>query len=310
MVRNGNLSAARMARNDEFYTLTSDVESELAYYTKHFRDKVIYCNCDDPEKSAFWKFLSCMFDEYGLRRLVATQYTPGMAGSVHILERGLCGAIRTESPLGSDGDFRSGACIELLESADIVITNPPFSLFHEYIAQLMVYKKKFLVIGSMNAITYKDFFPLLKANRVWLGYHHPKRFLQPDGSLKSFGNILWYTNLDIEKRHVPLDLKCGYDPVRHPRYVNYNAIECGRVADIPLDYFDDSGVPITFLDRYCPEQFEIIGISRELGRSMREIATPGTYEPGGVRFYLEDGMSGNGLKYRRLYDRIVIRRIQ
>ena len=253
-----NLNKAKKAKNDEFYTLYSDVEKELAHYQQHFKGKIVYCNCDNPEWSAFWRYFHINFSAMGLKKLIATykgtptykmEYTGGNDIDVTV-------GLRT--PLKDDGDFRSQECLDILKVADIVVTNPPFSLFREYVAQLMEYGKKFIIIGSKNAITYKDFFPLLKDNKVWIGYNNVNNFQQPDGSFKKFGNIGWFTNLDIKKRHEKLVLWKTYTPEEYPKYDNYNVINVNKVAEIPDDYDGIIGVPITFLDKYNPEQFEII----------------------------------------------------
>ena len=220
--------------------------------------------------------------------------------------------------LNGDGDFRSAESIELLKQADIVVTNPPFSLFREYVAQLIEYDKKFLIIGSQNSISYKDIFKLIESNQIWLGYGLVKRFTMPENYEHNsvivengtryavFGNVCWYTNLDISKRHDDIILYKTFqnNESAYPKYVNYDAIEVSKVKDIPLDYKGEMGVPITFLDKYNPEQFEIIGSSMTLGTSMSEFAEKETYQSGGPRFYLDNG---NGT-YQRLYDRIVIRK--
>ena len=261
---NVNLAAAKRAKNDEFYTRREDIENELMHYRDYFTGKTVYCNCDDPATSEFWKFFQRNFSAWGLKRLIATHYEPDAVNYSYMIEMNpgdVWDGTPVRKPIQSNGDFRSAACIALLEQADIIVTNPPFSLFREYVAQLMEYEKKFLIIGSMNAITYKEIFPLLKDNRIWLGYTSPKEFLQADGSVKKFGNILWYTNLDHKKRHEPLDLRgVYYDSEKYPKYYNYDAIEVSKTADIPCDYDGVMGVPITFLDKYCPEQFEIIGM--------------------------------------------------
>lgn len=264
-MRNSNLAAAKRAKNDEFYTRREDIENELYHYVDHFQGKTVYCNCDDPDTSEFWKFFQRNFESWGLKRLIATHYEPDAANFSYMIEMNPGDAWNAEpvkQSIQSNGDFRSAACVALLKEADIVVTNPPFSLFREYVAQLMEHEKKFLIIGSMNAITYKEIFPLLKENQVWLGYTSPKDFMQADGSIKKFGNILWYTNLDHKKRHAPLDLRGVYykgNENKYPHYDNYDAIEVSKTADIPCDYDGIMGVPITFLDKYCPEQFMILG---------------------------------------------------
>ena len=254
-----NLNKAKKAKNDEFYTLYSDVEKELAHYQQHFKGKIVYCNCDNPEWSAFWRYFHINFSAMGLKKLIATykgtptykmEYTGGNDIDVTV-------GLRT--PLKDDGDFRSQECLDILKVADIVVTNPPFSLFREYVAQLMEYGKKFIIIGSKNAITYKDFFPLLKDNKVWIGYNNVNDFQQPDGSFKKFGNIGWFTNLGIKKRHEKIVLRKIYTPEEYPTYDNYEAINVNKTVEIPSDYDGVMGVPISFLDKYNPNQFEIIG---------------------------------------------------
>lgn len=179
MFKNSNLTVARKMKNDEFYTRRIDIETELSYYEMHFKDKTVYCNCDDPEKSEFWSYFYENFTKWGLKRLISTHY------GKNAYRFDYDGRTCIKICLTGDGDFRSTECVDLFKEADIIVTNPPFSLFREYVAQLMEYKKKFLIVGSMNAITYKEFFPLLKDNKVWLGYTHPKIFVQPDGTIKN-----------------------------------------------------------------------------------------------------------------------------
>lgn len=310
---NRNLDAAKRAKEDEFYTQMSDIERELQHYWPHFRGKTVLCNCDDPYESNFFKYFALRFNQLGLKRLICTCYNGSpvqgnelaidfgdfsdepkkVAYRVEITEvKDLNGdgavdlgdvqyLLRNEKNVIttlSSGDFRSEECIELLKQADIVVTNPPFSLFREYLAQLMQYGKKFLIIGNQNAITYKEIFPLLKDNKIWLGYKagdmafRVPEYFQPrqtrywedaEGQKwRSMGNICWFTNLDHNKRHEYLDLVCKYSPEAYPKYDNYDAINVGRIADIPCDYAGAMGVPVTFLDKYNPEQFEIIGIDR------------------------------------------------
>lgn len=261
---NQNLRKAKREKNDEFYTQLVDIEKELQYYTEHFRNKIIYCNCDNPEQSNFWRYFHLNFTELGLKKIIATYYST--TKQVYMLEYSGGNdeniSVGVKTFLKEDGDFRSSECIEYLKKADIVVTNPPFSLFREYVAVLMEHNKKFLIIGSQNAITYKEFFPLLKDDKVWMGCNGVKEFLQPDGSIKKFGNIYWYTNLDVAKRHEKLILWKNYTPKEYSKYDNYDAINVDKVSDIPIDYDGVMGVPITFLDKYNPEQFEILGDSR------------------------------------------------
>ena len=287
-----NLNKAKKAKNDEFYTLYSDVEKELAHYQQHFKGKIVYCNCDNPEWSAFWRYFHINFSTMGLKKLIATykgtptykmEYTGGNDIDVTV-------GLRT--PLKGDGDFRSQECLDILKVADIVVTNPPFSLFREYVAQLMEYGKKFIIIGSKNAITYKDFFPLLKDNKVWIGYNNVNDFQQPDGSFKKFGNIGWFTNLGIKKRHEKIVLRKIYTPEEYPTYDNYEAINVNKTVEIPSDYDGVMGVPISFLDKYNPNQFEIVGWSRH-----NDLNMDGGYWKKGT---CNDALIGGKLVYRRI----------
>ena len=268
MAKNSNLSKAKTAKNDEFYTQMTDVEKELKHYKEHFKDKTILCNCDDPVHSAFWKYFHLNFNHLGLKKLISTHYLAQQfkwdlnAEKPYVME--YTGendndvTVGTKTYLKGDGDFRSAECIEFLKESDIVVTNPPFSLFREFVAILMKYEKKFIIIGNKNAITYKEFFPLLRDNKVWIGYNSVEKFIQPDNKIKKFGNIGWFTNLDIKKKHEKLVLWKNYNPEEFPKYDNYDAINVDKTSDIPIDYKGVMGVPITFLDKYNPEQFEII----------------------------------------------------
>ena len=269
MSRGSNLRAAKAAKNDEFYTQLSDIEKEMAHYKEHFKGKIVYCNCDDPAWSSFWRYFHLHFDDLGLKKLISThisvdrnayklEYTGGD-------DEDITAGVRTD--LVQNGDFGSAECLETLRECDIVASNPPFSLFLAFMAKLMEYRKKFLIIGSMNVITCKDIFPLFQENRIWLGCHSPKAFYTPDGSLRKFGNILWFTNLDHAKQHEPLVLTRSYagEPWRYARYENYDAINVEKTADIPYDYEGVMGVPISFLRLYCPEQFEILGMTAKAG---------------------------------------------
>lgn len=320
---NKNLSQAKKAKNDEFYTQLTDIEKELAHYRKHFKGKVVLCNCDDPFESNFFKYFVLNFNRLGLKKLIATSYSgspiafrqlnlfdfkDGVApdgrkraykavvtvvhgksassgyGMDDIANLFVSGE-NTLELLEGNGDFRSPECLALLDEADIVVTNPPFSQFREYIAVLVAHKKKFIVIGNRNAITYKEIFPLIKNNEIWMGYGFSggnAYFYTPNGSpndyakgvydettkLVHFRNCVWFTNLDIKKRHEPLILYKRYKghEDEYPRYDNYDAINVDKVADIPEDYDGVMGVPISFLDKYCPEQFEIVGCSYNYGR--------------------------------------------
>ncbi|MFZ2872939.1 MAG: adenine-specific methyltransferase EcoRI family protein [Phycisphaerales bacterium] len=340
---NRSLHAAKATKQDEFYTQLSDIEKELKHYStpqrNHFKGKTVLCNCDDPKVSNFFHFFAHNFHKLGLKRLITTCYKNADPDifSKHEGKRGLRliyngeqtpgGRIPALSkldalPLEEDGDFRSAECLDLLKQADIVVTNPPFSLFREYIAQLVEHRKKFLVIGNQNAITYKDVFTLIQENRLWLGasiHSGDREFGVPDHyPLNAAGTrvdvdgnkfirvkgVRWFTNLDYDERHDDLPLYAPYSRAKYPRYANYDAIEVGKTADIPVDYDGAMGVPITFLDKYNPDQFEIMGSSRALGRPMSEVAKKGTFMQGGPRFYLANGDG----TYRRMYDRLVIRK--
>lgn len=279
MAKNNNLNTAKTAKNDEFYTQLSDIENELKYYRKHFENKVIYCNCDDARESNFFKFFSMNFEFLGLKKLIATGYKENGKG-VKLIYTGDKNGNRYPdfdeievTELEGNGDFRSPECIELLKESDIVVTNPPFSLFREYVAQLVEYNKKFLILGNNNAITYKEIFPLIKENKLWLGICSNKtmefrlcdsyeKFNRIENGVK-FGKvpaISWFTNLEHNRRNQPMDLYMKYSNEYFPKYDNYDAIEVSKTCDIPMDFDGIMGVPITFLDKYCPEQFEIIGL--------------------------------------------------
>ena len=267
MAKNKNLTQAKKAKNDEFYTLISDVEKELKHYKSQFEGKVVYCNCDDPEESNFWKFFELNFEEYKLKKLISTHYDAEKPTYKLELSADIDGDGKitkgdiVKTPLKQNGDFRSEESINLLKTSDIVVTNPPFSLFREYVAQLIKYKKKFLIIGNKNAITYKEIFPLIKENKLWLGYYCPNEFRLPNGDTtkKVNGLCRWFTNLDIKKRHEDLILYKKYTAEEFPKYDNYDAIEVSKTSDIPMDYDGIIGVPITFLDKFNPSQFEIVG---------------------------------------------------
>ena len=264
MAGNSNLHRAKEAKNDEFYTQLSDVENELVHYREHFKGKTVFCNCDDPTWSAFWKYFHLNFGFLGLKRLISTHYDKEQ--STYMMEY-LGGddndvSVGTKTPLKGNGDFRNEECLELLRQSDIVVTNPPFSLAREYVSCLEASGKGFLIVGDLNWTTYKEVFPLIRDNKLWLGYMSVKEFSQPDGSFKKFGNKLWFTNLDIKKRHENLILYKHYSPEEFPKYDNYDAINVDKVADIPMDYDGVMGVPITFLDKYNPEQFEIVAFRK------------------------------------------------
>ena len=315
------LNRAKKNKIDEFYTQMSDIEAEMRYYKQHFRGKVILCNCDDPYESNFFKYFAMNFNFLGLKKLIATSYSespiayeqlplfeiksinlknsdskpPYKVEITEVNDENADGAIDLSdveyllknkknvlSLLRGNGDFRSDECIELLKEADIVVTNPPFSLFREYVAQLMEYEKKFIIIGSKNAISYNEIFKFIKENKIWLGngfpngnafFRIPPQYSRewangvynPETGLVKFRNVGWFTNLDLEKRHEFITLYKHYTPEEYPQYDNYDAIEVSKTAEIPYDWDGIMGVPITFLDRYNPEQFEILGNEKTLG---------------------------------------------
>lgn len=344
---NSNLHKAGREKKDEFYTQLTDIEKELRHYKDQFRNKVVYCNCDDPFESNFFKYFAANFNALGLKKLIATSYKPSPiantqldlfgnikelstpkgrpkitankfiinevndidgngAFDLHDIAEQLKANKNNEwTPLEGEGDFRSAESIELLKQADIVVTNPPFSLFREYVAQLVEYNKKFLILGDQNAVTYKETFGFIKENKLWHGYDNggtkwfqvPNDYdIETESRIKiengtkffSMGRIVWYTNLETTKRHEKIILYKKYTPEEFPEYDNYKIINVDKVADIPMDYKGVMGVPITFIDKYSPVQFEILGIAN----SARWI--------GYKCFTLIEG--------RKIYNRILIKR--
>ena len=370
---NTNLKKARAAQKDEFYTQLSDIEKELKYYKNQFKNKVVYCNADDPFESNFFKYFASNFDEWGLKKLITTSYVPSpiAGGQLPLFEiEGLKpdgkepfrieinevkdfnndGAVNivdiewllkndknVATPLKGDGDFRSEESIEILKEADIVVTNPPFSLFREYVAQLVEYDKKFIIIGNLNALTYKEIFKLIKENKIWLGvsihsgdreFGVPKDYPLTAASsrIDENGNkyirvkgVRWYTNLDYKKRHEDLILYKTYygNEDEYPKYDNYDAINVDVTKDIPMDYEGAMGVPITFMDKYNPDQFEIIGQGQ--GNLYRKLTPRGLskkfvedyYKTGGTGSIKEDhpvlGYYNENNKATIPYMRIVIK---
>ena len=297
---NANLHKAKAEKNDEFYTRLEDIEAELMHYRKHFKGKVVLCNADDPEWSNFFRYFGMNFDFLELKKLVATHFEPDGKSYALVVDRNLDvngdgkinlkDTVRVE--LEGNGDFRSEECLKFLKEADIVVSNPPFSLFREYVGLLMQYKKKFIILGNTNAITYKEVFKYIKANKLWIGCTHFNTgmyFYVPDNyqyadtykfkremdgrKVMRVSSTCWFTSLTHEKRNKPLDLVGNtYSPEKYPKYENYDAIEVSEVADIPEDYKGVMGVPITFLDKYCPEQFKILGCSYEYGDCGKHVA--------------------------------------
>ncbi len=347
MANNADLNKANILKKDEFYTQLSDIEAEMRNYKDHFRGKVIFCNCDDPYESNFFKYFALNFNFLGLKKIIATCYSGSPIAGIQLsfLYKNCHGekCIETKRPykieiteipdenadgaidlsdveyllknrknvmtlLKGNGDFRSQECKELLKESDIVVTNPPFSLFREFIAQLIGYKKKFLIIGNVNAITYKEVFKLFKDNEVWLGqsiHSGDREFRVPDSyPLQAAGcrvdengykfirvkGVRWFTNLDYKERHENLVLYKRFTPSEYPKYDNFDAIEVSKTADIPVDYSGIMGVPITFFDKYNPEQFEILG-------------NLGSYAPDG--YSLSSAIYIDG---KKIFKRILIKR--
>lgn len=305
---NSNLSRAKSSKKDEFYTQLTDIEKELKHYRKQFKGKTIYCNCDDPRVSNFFHYFSYNFEKLGLKKLIATCYKNVNAEifsnhdsdrAIYLEYNGDRNGDGVPNPdeigirqLDGDGDFRSDESIGLLKQADIVVTNPPFSLFREYVATLIEYGKNFLIIGDQNALTYKEVFSLIRDNKIWLGYDNggTKWFQVPNDyhiktqsrikivdGVKYFskGSIVWFTNLDTTKRHEDLKLYKKYTPEEFPIYDNYDAIEVSKVANIPMDYDGTMGVPITFVDKYNPKQFRIVRFRK--GDDNKDLSINGKY---------------------------------
>jgi len=314
---NKSLTNAKKTKNDEFYTQLSDVSKELMYYREHFNRKVVYCNCDNPVWSSFWIYFHKNFSNLGLKRLISTYYEENLPTYKMVYEGGDDNNIDVgeKSPLQGNGDFRNKECVSILKESDIVVTNPPFSLFREYVTQLMKYEKKFLIIGNINAIKYKEFFPLIMNNKVWVGYKFngkPMEFIVPDdyplkGSVCGYtsegkkyigvGGTCWFTNCNITKRHEKLVLRKVYTPEEYPTYDNFNAINVNKTAEIPSNYDGVMGVPISFLGKYNPNQFEIVGLSRHNDLNM----DGGYWKKGTCKDALING--------KIIYTRILIKKI-
>lgn len=346
------LATAKSAKKDEFYTQMTDIERELQHYWPHFKDKVVLCNCDDPYESNFFKYFALRFNQLGLKKLICTSYNGSpVRGNELLLQFDDCDGdpkrvaykveITEVRDLNGDGtvdlsdvryllqndknvlstlksgDFRDSECISLLEQADIVVTNPPFSLFREYVGQLMKYQKKFLIVGHQNAIVYKEVFPLLQSNQIWLGYGFKgaaAHFFSPyedkataedhrENMIRVSG-VNWFTNLEIPKRNEGLDLVFSYSPEKYPHYDNYNAINVGRTQDIPCDYDGIMGVPITFLDKYSPNQFEIVW---QASGNTRASAPASVLQEVGYSIHSEDRGGCGVVNGKRQYCRILIR---
>ncbi len=326
------LDTAKEKKSDEFYTQLTDIEKEMIHYKNHFREKTILCNCDDPRVSNFFKYFALNFNEFGLKKIISTCYKNQ---EIDLFSQNDCEkAVYIEyvgnpndptstdfstidvKNLKGDGDFRSTECVELLKQADIVITNPPFSLFREYIAQLIKYEKKFIILGNVNALSYKETFTLIKENKVWLGYsiHSGDReFGVPDYyPLNAAGcridengkkyirvkGVRWFTNIDYSERHEDLVLYKTYNSKEFPKYDNYDAIEVSKTADIPMDFDGVMGVPITFLDKFNPDQFEILGMESSAGYDPNIVGIP----------RLREGDARPSINGKTTYARIFIKR--
>lgn len=355
MTNNSSLRKAVVTKADEFYTQLSDIEAEMRYYKEQLRDKIIFCNCDDPYESNFFKYFALNFNHLGIKKLIATSYTDSpvvglqlplfditalntkpanskQAYKIEITEvtdENADGAVDLADVeyllknknnlltiLTGDGDFRSPECIEMLKEADIVVTNPPFSLFRDYLAQLMEYNKRFIIIGNKNSITYKEIFTYISENKLRTGYRNINSdmwFIVPDhyeyekiqdGNKVKHMSVCWFTNLDVKKHDEFLILYKKYTPEEFPHYDNYDAIEVSKVDEIPCDYYGVMGVPITFLDKYNPEQFEIIGLAADK-------RDEGSINIKGTPTYLDSqhtSFVGMVLKGKATYARIIIRR--
>jgi len=338
---NKNLHKAKNEKNDEFYTILADIEREVRHYKGHFRDKVVLCNCDDPRISNFFHYFSYNFTQLGLKKLIATCYKNQNFDlfSEHNSEK----AIYLEyigdkngnnipdveeigiKALKGDGDFRSRECIELLKQADIVVTNPPFSLFREYVEQLVEHDKKFLIVGTWNAITYKEIFKLTMENKLWLGVNSNRNFsgfivpkhyslygtearIDENGDrVVSLNNTCWFTNLDLAKRHEDLILYKTYIESEYPKYDNYDAIEVSKTKDIPVDYEGLMAVPITFLDKYNPAQFDILGImDRENSSGLRTKKYDKSEVPNANDLNARGVIKVDG-EYKAMYARVLIK---
>ena len=291
---NANLNKAKKAKNDEFYTRYEDIEVEVMEYKEQFQDKIVYLPCDSL-KSEFWSFFINNFESFGLKKLIATHYEKdGQSYKVWTND----GNNIIQEDLMGDGDFRSPECIEILKECDIVCTNPPFSLFREFVDTIMSHNKLCLIIGNQNAFVYKEIFPLMMNNKLCTGYNMVKEFNQPDGSIKKFGNICWFTNMKVNKYIKKLVLTKTYNPIDYPKYENYEAIEVNRLVNIPKDYNGVMGVPITFIDKYNPEQFEILGHTSSSDKSpeVEALRTDPNHRNRGL------------INGKEKYDRILIRR--
>lgn len=259
------LHNAKTIQNDEFYTSLVDIKRELIHYKQHFIGKTILCNCDNPDTSQFYKYFTLYFKELEIKKLIVIHYASEQSSyklEVYMDDTGVMQTIQT--PLHGNGDFRNTECVQVLKSADIIVTHPPIRLFRTHLAQLMYYCKQFIIVGNYNYVAYKEVFSLIKNNKIWLGTSFIKDFLTADGQIKNFGNICWFTNLDHHKQNNKLRLTAKYygNESKYPKYDNYDAINVSRIADIPVDYNGCMGVPLTFIEKYNAKQFEIIAFRK------------------------------------------------
>lgn len=293
MADNKNFDAAKKSKNDEFYTLYEDIGKELAYYTPYFEGKHVYCNCDKPGSSCFWRYFYNNFHVLGLKKLSATWLTHGNNARIAEYDGISC----RNMPLGGNGDFRSSECVQVLKESDIVVTNPPFSLFREYISLLSRHGKQFILVDNINAVTYKELFPLLKGGKAWAGHTHPKHFRLPDGSIIPYGNASWVTNVGLPVKHAMPVLSCMYydNPGAYPVYDNYNAINVNRLSDIPCDYYGPMGVPVTIIDSFDPGVFDILAYTGGCAWDpLNDVKTTVVYED--CKQHNPDGSITNGSK--------------
>ena len=319
--KNRQLNRAKAEKHDEFYTQLPYIENELRHYKKHFKGKTVLCNCDDPRISNFFHYFSHNFKTLKLKKLITVCYKNQQRDlfsknnserAIYLEYRGDKKKVPDPDKIGirhlkKDGDFRNSECVEILKKSDIVVTNPPFSLFREYVTQLMKHEKKFLIIGNQNAAMYKEIFPLIRDGKIWFGYHNgdmefavpddyppmPSRYRQDETGQKwrSMGNACWFTNIDVDKRHEKLILHKKYTPDDYPKFTNYDAINVSTVTDIPMDYPGEMGVPISFLRKHNPEQFKLVGLDEPLMKKTTGKTT---------RFYIGG---------RKKFARVVIRHV-
>lgn len=322
MARNQMLGVAKQTKQDEYYTLREAIEVELMHYADQFEGKSVYCNCDDPEWSEFWQFFKRMFVPWSLKSLTATHYeteTENYSYRLDLADTNGDGTVDWKddpviTQIEYNGDFRNQSCIDILDASDIIVTNPPFSLIREYIAQLIEHEKKFLIICPLSGIKYKETFPYLRDGKLWLGYTKPKKFRVPDGTTgsgvtvengtwyKKFGNTYWITNLYVKTHHERLDTRgVYYSPERYQSYTNFDGIDVPSVSDIPCDWDGNMGVPISYMERHNPEQYEVIGLGE--GNLAKEIGITRNHE-GRTKLEVQDPDG----TYRRPFARIVIRK--